>query len=792
MLSLPPRWRKVLRDVWLHRGRTLLVVLSIAVGLAGAGVVLNAWALMQVATREGYGASNPASATLRMDAMDSVDAALLARVTARPDVQDAQARRTTLARVAIGGATFNAVLFTVEDFDDIRVGLVKPEAGQWPPRDGAMVIERSSLDMSGTSIGDEVRLTHGDGDAVRVTVSGIARDVGLAPGWMEHVVYGFVTRGTLAQMQAPSTLSELQIVVADRALEQEGVRRIAYKVRAELISAGRAVWDVDVPVPGEHIHAAQMNSLLYTQGAFAAMALLLSAFLVINLIAALLAGQTREIGVMKAIGARWPQIAAMYLSVAALFGIAAVAIAMPVALIGGRAYAEVKGDLLNFEIAGYAVPAIVLVLQVAVGVLIPVLAAAFPVWHGCRIAVNDALRDVGISSAADPGQLSLRVTGLSRPILLSLRNAFRRRQRLTLTLLALATGGAVYLGANNLRTSVLGATDLLFEAQRYDFSLRLSAPQLPAEVERMVGAVEGVRAAEAWSGARAILDHGDGVLGNAFSITAPPLGSTLLQVQVDSGRWFVPGDDRVLVVNRPLLRAEPSMRVGARVTLVLQGRPTKWSVVGVTESGTTPSAFAPREVVAPLVTEGRATSVVVATSYEGEGSRLDLIQRLRSALGEAGMPVASSQMLAESRRVIEDHLLLVVDFLGAVAWLMLLVGGMGLASTMSLAVLERTREIGVLRAIGAGHGAIFALIQVEGLTIALLSWAVAIPMSLPISAILATAFGRIMIQVPVTYVPDLSGVVRWLLLVVGVAVVGCAWPAVRGMRVRVASALAYE
>ena len=63
---------------------------------------------------------------------------------------------------------------------------------------------------------------------------------------------------------------------------------------------------------------------------------------------------------------------------------------------------------------------------------------------------------------------------------------------------------------------------------------------------------------------------------------------------------------------------------------------------------------------------------------------------------------------------------------------------------------------------------------------------------LDISAILATAFGRIMIRVPVTYVPDWTGVAWWLALVTTVSVVACAWPAVRAMRVPTASALAYE
>ena len=74
---------------------------------------------------------------------------------------------------------------------------------------------------------------------------------------------------------------------------------------------------------------------------------------------------------------------------------------------------------------------------------------------------------------------------------------------------------------------------------------------------------------------------------------------------------------------------------------------------------------------------------------------------------------------------------MVAGFLGNMSLLMLVVGGLGLASTMSLGVLERTREIGVLRAIGARHGSILAMVQIEGLVIALLSWALAIPLSLP-------------------------------------------------------------
>jgi len=783
------RWRKVFRDAWLHRGRTVLVVVAIAAGLAGGGIVLNAWALVRVVTHEGFLASRPAAATLRLD---SVDATVLARAKGVPGVAGVQARRTTSARVLAGGAWVPALLFTHDDFEAIRIGIVQPSGPGWPPARGALVIERSSLEFSGIAVGDEVQLAVGDRPALPVAVEGVARDVGLAPGWMEHLVYGFASRETLAELGVSTALDELQLVVEDQSLGQEGVREIAYAVRRSVEEMGRRVHAVDVPVPGEHVHAAQMNSLLYTQGAFALMALVLSAFLVFNLMAAMLAGQSREIGIMKAIGADRGQVARMYLAVAAGIGVLAVGLSFPVALVIGREYATLKAELLNFDVTGYRLPAWVMALQVLVGVLVPVLAALIPVQAASGAPVGVALRDVGMSGARAPGRLLLSVQGLARPFLLSIRNAFRRRQRMALTLVSLSFGGSVFLASLNLRESVRGATRLLFEPQSHDFSVQLRSPAPMDSVERLVGGVAGVKEVEAWAAARGSVPRGEGVDGNAFVITGPAPNSRLLHYEVARGRWLAAGDGRVLVVSAALLRAEPSLQVGGQATLTVGGQEGVWEVVGVVEGALGAMAWAPREAVAALATNGLATRLVVATDSGDDASAVMRIQSVRSALEDAGIGVASTQLIAEVRRVTEDHLLMVVDFLAAMAWLMMLVGGLGLASTMGLAVLERTREIGVLRAIGASHGAILSLVQLEGATIALLSWAVALPLSVPISAALGVAFGRIMLPVPLMLLPNAQGVWLWLGVAVVGSVVASAWPARRATRVTTAAALAYE
>lgn len=785
------RWRKVLRDVWEHKARTLLVVLAMVIGLAGAGTILDAWALVQRATVEGYLTSDPVAATLRTDVVDS---ALVARVRAVPGVRDAQARRTVSATVLVQGAWRTALLFTSADLAGTRIGKVRGETGPWPPPAGGFVIERSSLAYSGTGVGDSVTLNFGAGDLRALPVTGIARDVSLAPGWMEHVVYGFVTPGTLASSGVDATLTDVVIVVDDPHPSRDAVRRIAYAAKAAIEAAGHPVYDVDVPVPGEHIHAAQMNSLLYTQGAFGVLALVVCGFLVVNLMAAVLAGQVREIGVMKTLGASGGQLTAMYLGLAAGLGLVASLGAVPLAAVAGRAYAALKADLLNFDVTGYAIPLWVLGLQVVVGMVVPLVAAAIPVRQAARMSVAAALRDVGIAAdGRDVGEPWLAQRGgVSRAILFSVRNAFRRRQRMALTLLAIATGGAVFLGARNLRVAVIGSLDLVFASQRYDVSLRLASPQTPDSAERVVRAVQGVDGAEGWGSARVNAPHADGTVGDAFGMMAPPFESRLFAAAPTAGRWLVASDTNALVVTRSLQLEEPSLQVGSTVDLTIGGRTMPWHVVGLIDGGPAPTAWTSREVLARATGRPVISSVMVATGEGNLATQVDLIQRVRSALDVAAMPVGSSQLLSENRRVTEDHLLMVVDFLSVMAWVMIAVGGMGLASTMGLAVLERTREIGVLRAIGANHGAILTMIEVEGLVVALLGWLVALPLSIPMSVVLGEAFGRVMFRVPLILVPEASGVWRWLVVVIVVSVVACAWPALRATRGTIARALAYE
>lgn len=123
---------------------------------------------------------------------------------------------------------------------------------------------------------------------------------------------------------------------------------------------------------------------------------------------------------------------------------------------------------------------------------------------------------------------------------------------------------------------------------------------------------------------------------------------------------------------------------------------------------------------------------------------------------------------------------------------MLAVGGIGLASTMSIAMLERQRELAVMRAIGAPHGTIMKLVQAEGLVVSALAWVASVLLSVAVAVVLAEAFGRILFPVPTPWWPVPAGALRWLLVMLVISLLACAWPAWRAARQPVARALGYE
>lgn len=749
------RWRKVFRDLAETPGRTALAVLAMAAGVFGVGAMLTADAILTRELARTFADTNPAAAILYTSRIDDAAAASVRRM---PRVRDAELRPAIGGRVRVGNDEWvPLVLFVVRDFADIRVDRVTLDSGAWP-REGEIAIERSAMSVARAKVGDVIAVRVNGRDE-RLRIAGTVHAAGLAPGWMDHIVSGFVRWREI-------DASALRITV-DPA-DEPSIRRVAESVAASLRARGVTVRRIEVPPPGRHPHADQMETFLFLLGAFGLLTLVLSAVLVANMIHALLANQIRHIGVMKAIGASTRQIVAMSLLHVAILASIALAIAMPVALSAGRAYARFSASMLNATLATMAVPAWVLAAQVAVGVLVPIGIALVPIGRTSRISIHAALgndmaaRAFG-SSAFDRWLARLRF--LPRTLMLSLRTTFHRRGRLLLTVATLAIGGAVFIAALNVSASWARSIAVDFEARRYDVDVRLSQAVDAARLATTIAGVPDVTHVESWVEVRQ--DHG--------ALIGVDPDSKLLALPLIEGRW-IRGDGEV-VINQALVATHPRLD-GLRVVGVVR------------ELGSAPTAYASRRtVLARTGASGTLTrnAHVVTRSHSAATAR-----EIERVLQRADLPVAGVQRLTDRRQAIEDHLVIIESALFFAATLVVLVGALGLMSTLMLNVVSRTREIGVLSAIGAAPRTIAGHVVFEGVVIGVLSWCVAVLVSIPATWLIDRATGRIFIKTPVEFLLSPRALVTWLGLVLILGAISSFYPAWRSTRISVREALSYE
>ncbi|MCP4426055.1 MAG: ABC transporter permease [Chloroflexi bacterium] len=808
MFNLNPRWRKALRDLWVNKTRTILVILAIGIGIVGVGSILTSYSILTREMDRNFMETNPATAVFYLE---NIDDELIQTIQSRPDIAAAEARRTLFARYQMGDNDWiNIMLFVIDDFDNLRVNTFTSERGGWNPAADEILIERSGEALIGQDVG-EIAIVKTAGNAPQsLTISGIVHDPGQAPSWMEGYTYGYITLDGLEQLgESPSsrgqaTFNELRVVMAENANDQAANRQTADSLREWLTTNGYSVTRLKVPVPGKHPHNSQMMTLLFILEAFGVLALLLSGLLVATMISALMEQQVRQIGVMKTFGARMSQIGGIYLATVIFLGVMALIIGIPAGLAAGRAYSAFAATTLNFEIASNSVDGWVYVVLVAAALLIPTIGAAFPIYKGSRITVREAISD---NNASENGigtrpidALLGRVQGFGRrrtfgrALLLALRNTFRRQGRLALTLLALAVGGAVFMVALNVGASWNKTTEAEFAARRFDADVQLKRPYPSPTLQTLIADLPDIVAVETWADTKTSLIYADGSNGDLFRTISLPPTTPMIDFPLIEGRWLRPDDENALVVSHVLpVDHDPSITVGSELVMDVNGQVTTWTVVGIVRQVGQGVAYANQDYFAPLAgLEGQSNHIQIAGNDGSEAGQAAMLQTVEATLLDAGVDVTVANTSQDGRQVLVDHFYIIVTLLMLMAALVAAVSGLGLASTMSLNVLERRREIGVMRTVGATSMKVLQVILGEGVFIGLLSWGIAILLSVPMTAVIANVAGMTFIETPLDVAYSWSGAAWWLGIVMVLTAVASSLPAMTATEMPVNEVLAYE
>ncbi|MFJ9779054.1 ABC transporter permease [Amycolatopsis sp. NPDC101161] len=696
--------------------------------------------------------------------------------------------------------------------------------GRPPAKAGEIVIDQAGAQRRAVRLGDPLRVITPSG-ATSATVVGLARFTAANPG-VGLALFDTATAQNVFLGQK-DTFTAIIVDVAPGA----GDATVQHEARTALGTG----FTVNTKEEQAASAAAQIGSFLdvvtYALLGFAGIAVLVGIFLILNTFSMLVAQRTRELGLLRALGARRGQVLRAVLLEALLLGVvgstvglaAGVGLAALLKSFVGRAGVDLSGTPL-------VISAPVPIAAYAVGVLVTVLAAWLPARRGARVAPMEALREAaapaspslgrrallglpllvagaaalaGTTAVSDDlttaaillgggvitsllaaivlGPLIARVVvnglGVVFPLVfgtvgkLSQRNAIRNPRRTGATAAALMIGlsmvSAAAVLAASLNTSITREVDSTFGA---DFVVSAGGAQpISSDVTAKVRAVPGVQTV---TRQRYALAHYNG-----FQIALAGVDTATIDQAVKT--QYVAGSTTDLARGGLMVdqttAATNNLHLGSPVPLTLLGGATATLTVtaisktpagGGKDGGTFEVSLDTLARYAPA-----AADVTLYVTTAPGADKTTVAAALDRTL--AGNPQIRVQNQTDYRNQVTGQVTTILTLLYGLLALAILIAILGVINTLTLSVIERTREIGLLRAVGTSRRQIRRLIRLESVLIAVhgallgvalgLAWGVAgqkaltsqgiTALTVPWSTIVAVLAGAVVIGLGAAILP---------------------------------------
>jgi putative ABC transport system permease protein len=799
-------WHKIWFDLWHHKGRTFLAVLSVAAGVFAVGTILGLVDQLLSGMDEAHRAVSPShiSVILRDFVTEEVadNLAEIEGVAGIEPVNQLSVRYKTQSEDEWELGT----LVMRPDYEDQTYDLVVLRQGEWPEQP-KIAVERLSSQYFGIDLGDQVILEV-DGQERSFEVSGTIRHPFVEPPLFGGQAHFFTDAAGLAEFGIPAGLYG-QLLVQVEPYSAERAQEVAGEIRSQLGDQGIGVVVTLYQDPERHWGRMFVEGVTLVLQIMAVVSLFLSVILVLNTTTALVTQQTDQIGVIKAIGGRSTTVLRVYLAEVLVYGFLALVISLPLAALSAFGASRWFLNLFNIELEVFQVSMRAVVAQLLAAILAPMLAALWPVLKGAAITVREAIATYGLGGDFGTSRLDRIVEQIGSRLLpspygVALGNVFRRKGRLVLTLLVLVTAGVMTLIVTSLISSTQLTLDNEMTRRQYDVRIGLVRSQPAADLLAVVEGTTGTVDAQVWYSRNAtLLRQGQRLQDSAglgAQLTGIPVGQEMYRPIVVQGRWLQPGDERAIVISQDTADKN-DIAVGDEVTLDLGdlGEGT-WQVIGtyrVVYGGgfVTESIYAPlTEVLDAAVDPESGTQVLVQTRESTLESVTSTADRLKTAFQNEGMDVDfyTTSVKLEERAYVDNQFGTVVSMLLGLAMLVATVGGIGLMGSLGISVVERRREIGVMRAVGARSRTIMGLFVMEGVLQGVMSWLVAAPLSFVLAQPLARALGQTMIEVDLDYAFSFPSVLVWLASVLAISILASMLPARDATRVSVRESLTYE
>lgn len=808
--------RKILRDVLSRKGRTALVVLSIMIGVFGVTTLVGMGDLLisqlnedldkdEIAMTHAYVVSSGGQLSLDENQI------FIDLLNALPGVQHVEGQAIypiDWHKAGDGDFEPGSVIAFSQPFEEVRLEPVSrvvegrfPENGQ-----NEIAVEQRFANEHDIAVGDKIAFRGSEDTEWEIvgivfqpyqTITPHSTDVTTPATRPETNIYA--SYEDAQSIVGFPGLSSFSARYADVESARAGLNQFIGAIASQTpyITVFSFIDD-----PEQNALVEGTSTITGILNLLGILAMIVSAFLVVNVINTIVVEQKRQIGVMKSMGASRLDNFLIYAGLALAYGVIGTIFGVLIAIPAASYMAQAIAPLSGTYIEGFHVSAVGVVTGILLGLLIPVLASLIPVFNGTRVSILDAMTDLGIASNWGSTRLSRFIGALPLPVNIrqALSNIVQKRGRLALTTLTLTLAVGAFMGVTALFASLDEAIETIFDTFNTEIQMTTQEAEDPQQVQQiLMENVDGIASISPGYGVSVGLD-GYTAPENSFSagnqVQAFGIDPTagMINFRLTSGiGWQDDPTRKGVILNKSVAEAT-GKQAGDTVIITVGGQSYEYEVIGV-DRWPFDAIFFEWSDLARIAgytdAEGNPTPGTFNIDLVGDPDAdevEDVIEAIKTAAAANGIQA----VYANQPQNEEDISQFIASFgmvFNLTSVVMALVGAIGLLATLSMAVLERQKEIGVMRSLGAGSSTIVIQFLVEGILVAVIAWIIGLPLSYLVGTGINSALE---LEDFFTFEYPILVAVQGLIGIIVLAAIASAWPSIAAARETVSNILRYQ
>ncbi len=812
--------RKIISDIWLHLNRTILVVLSIMIGVFGVTALVSMGDLLisqlnqdlhedEIAMIHAYVVSSGGQLTLEENQ------ALLDQLKTLPNIQQVEGQAIyPIDWHEVGSNDFEAgaMIAFSQPFDAVQIEPIsRITEGRYPASgQREIAIEQRFANKHNIGVGDKIVFRGSEAEAWEIVGIVFQPYQTITP---HSTSIGLGNPATPPETNIYATYEDAQTIVGFPGLSSISARYTSVEAAEDGLNdfIGQIAAETPYITVFSFLEDPEENSFIKLAATFTSimnvlgvLAMIVSAFLVVNVINTIVVEQKQQIGVMKSLGATRVDAFLIYTGQALVYGIFGSFFGVLLAVPTASFMAEALAPLIGTYIEDFQISWVGILIGFLLGLLIPVIASLIPVYNGTKVSILEAITDMGIDAKWGNTRFSHFIGVLPLPTLVrqALSNIIQKRGRLALTILTLTMALGSFMGVTALFASLDEAINTMFTTFNNEIEMTTQKAEDPERVRQILtDHVEGItRISPGYSvsveleGYVAPENSYSSSTGSQVEAIGIDPTAGVINFRLTSGTGWQDDPTRKGVILNESVAQNIGKKAGDTVTIRVGGQAHDYEVIGVDIWPFDAIFFEWSELarIAGYVdTAGNPTPGAYNIDLAGDLTAdevAEVIDDLKAVAADNDLQAVYTNQPQNEKDITQ----IIVSFesvFNLTSIVMALVGAIGLLAALSMAVIERQKEIGVMRSLGAGSSTIVSQFLLEGILVAVIAWLLGLPLSYLVGKSIHAA---IELESFFTFGYPLWVALQGLFGIILLAGLASAWPSLSAARKTVSDILRYQ